>query len=61
MQAGGESVSPSPLKDQEFSIFPDQNPRLSNSLKKPTPVPGGAVAPGRPDPHQKYRKQPHAT
>jgi len=57
---GGESVSQSSLKDQEFSTFPDQTHDLSNSLKSLRPFPGGAVAPGRPGSHQKYRKQPHA-
>jgi hypothetical protein len=33
---GGESVSQSPLKDQEFSTFPGQNPRFEQQPEKPT-------------------------
>jgi hypothetical protein len=58
--SGGESVSQSSLKVQEFSTFPDQNPRFEQQLEEPTPLPDGAVAPVRRGSHQKYRKQPHA-
>jgi hypothetical protein len=44
----------------EISSILTKTHDLSNSLKKPTPLPGGAVAPGRRGSHQKYRKQPHA-
>jgi hypothetical protein len=44
-QAGGESVSQSLLKDQEFSTFPDQNPRLERQPEKPARLPAGTVAP----------------
>src|SRR5579883_209288 len=50
--AGGESVSQSPLKDREFSTFPDKTHDLGNSLKSLRPfrtVPSRrfAVAPAK--------------